>query len=325
MPSTPSNRDCKLHTPAKPIKRREFDTIKRGKFFNAYDNRSPSDSLAGICHRADINIPPPTARFWLKQRETLGSPALRRTRKISARLGRPFTLLESQLEELEDPKHPLHKAPYETIIKELNLPISAHRLQQNCSKRRGAKRFKNLRSKAISPWNKEKRVVYGHNHSGKGIYGFWRRIWFTDEVHFNSQDLAEKAEYSLRQPGAEARLAEIQEAPITNLNVTLHVAGGISYDFKGDLIFYNDPEEPAVVRKHNKARPRRSQVETEEEYQEKVKNWQASLPYNPEIKGGGNSMTMKHYVEHILPKHIASVKRLEAHYQQRYWLQEDND
>jgi hypothetical protein len=39
-------------------------------------------------------------------------------------------------------------------------------------KRRGAKRFKNLRSKAISPWNKEKRVAYGHNHAGKGIYGF---------------------------------------------------------------------------------------------------------------------------------------------------------
>jgi len=102
----------------------------------------------------------------------LGSPALRRTRKISARLGRPFTLLEPQLEELEDPKHPLHKAPYETMVKELNLPISAYTLQQNCTKRRGARRFKNLRSKVISPWNKEKRVVYGHNHLGKGIYGF---------------------------------------------------------------------------------------------------------------------------------------------------------
>ncbi len=57
-----------------------------------------------------------------------------------------------------------------------------------------------------------------------------------------------------------------------NLNVTLHVTSGISYNFKGDLIFYNNPEEPAVVRKHNKARPRWSQVEIEEEYQEKVKN-----------------------------------------------------
>ena len=36
-------------------------------------------------------------------------------------------------------------------------------------------------------------------------------------------------------------------------------------------------------------------------------------------------MTMKHYVEHILPKHIASVKRLEARYREPCWLQEDND
>jgi hypothetical protein len=40
----------------------------------------------------------------------------------------------------------------------------------------------------------------------------------------------------------------------------------------------------------------------------KAKNWHASLRHNPEVKRSGNSMTMKHYVEHILPKHITSAR-----------------
>ena len=36
-------------------------------------------------------------------------------------------------------------------------------------------------------------------------------------------------------------------------------------------------------------------------------------------------MTQKYYTEHILPKHIEVIKRLEERHKHRYTLQEDND
>ena len=36
-------------------------------------------------------------------------------------------------------------------------------------------------------------------------------------------------------------------------------------------------------------------------------------------------MTQKYYAEHILPKHIEAIKRLEERHKYRYVLQEDND
>ena len=36
-------------------------------------------------------------------------------------------------------------------------------------------------------------------------------------------------------------------------------------------------------------------------------------------------MTQKHYAEHVLPKHIETIKRLEERHKHHYILQEDND
>lgn len=102
------------------------------------------------------------------------------------------------------------------------------------------------------------------------------------------------------------------------LNVTLHVAGGISYNHKGDLIFYNDLAEPAAIRTHNKARLHKSSVKSEAEYQRKVEEWKASLPHDLEIRSTGNSMTQLYYTENILPHHINTMQSLEKRYGVRY-------
>jgi hypothetical protein len=317
-----SNSNCDPHTPPRDLEQKEFDTIKRSRFFRAFDTKQKGDSLAGICKQPDISIAPSTGRKWLKQRETLGSPAKRRTRKISTRIGRPTKVSEEVLDRVIDPNDPLNDKPYETIIEELGLNISAHAFQQAVTKRRGAKRYKKPKSKGISKINKKKRVKYGQEHKDETITGFWQWIWFTDEAHFNSKDLVEKAEYSLRQPGAETRFQSINEAPESQLDVTLHVAGGICYDNKGDLIFYNDPIEPETHKELMATRPRKSGVETDTEHQQKVEEWKASLPPK---RSSGNSMTMKHYAQHILPHHIEAVKAMEKRSGRSCWLQEDND
>jgi len=44
-----------------------------------------------------------------------------------------------------------------------------------------------------------------------------------------------------------------------------------------------------------------------------------------EVKGGGNLITQKYYIEYVLPKHIDTIKRLEERYKHRYTLQEENN
>jgi hypothetical protein len=83
--------------------------------------------------------------------------------------------------------------------------------------------------------------------AGYFITGRWRWLYFTDEVHFRSQDLTTSHGYILREAGSTARLSTIQEQRRNPINVTVHVAAGISYNHKGPLIFYNDPTDPVPV------------------------------------------------------------------------------
>jgi len=319
-----SNHNCEPHTPPRAIKRKEYDTLKKTRFFSAFDNKKSEDSLAGICKQPDINLPPSTARTWLRKRQLIGSPAFRRTRKLSSRLGRRFTVSESTLDELLDENNPLNDKPYTTQVQQLQLPITPRVLQRNFSKRKGAKRYKMPYTKEISQNNREKRVKYGQEHQ-KSVMEFWQYVLFTDEAHFSSRDLQNASIYALRQPSTSQRLSRLKETRVSGLDVTLHVAAGISYNMKGELLFYNDPEDRAAVKKRLPPKPRKSSVESESDYSEKVEKWRASLPHPAEIKTTGNSMTQKYYTENVLPHHIKALKVMEKRCKRRCWLQEDND
>ena len=322
----PSQRDYEPHTPERNIKRHEYDTIRKCRFYDTFDSRQKGDSLRQICKQPQINIPPSTARRWLRERDILGSKSSRRTRKISKRLGRKYKVAEATLAPLLDENNPLNTKPYATQIKELRIPLTTRSLRRNFSKRFGARRYKKPYTKEISQKNRVERIQYGEEHQDKTISDFWQWIFFTDEAHFNSKDLATKVEYSLRRPSAKLRLSRLKEVKESGLNITLHVAAGISYNSKGYLIFYNDPEDPGDIRQRKPPKPRKSSVETEVEYRKKVEDWQASLPHPFEVKGSGNSMTQKYYTEHIPPAQIDAIKNLEMRYpRHEIRLQEDND
>jgi hypothetical protein len=71
-----------------------YSTRSRVRFFDAYDAREPGTSLRQFCQDHDPDLG--TASRWLRQRATLGSPAYRRTRKLSDRLGRRPIVSEEQ-------------------------------------------------------------------------------------------------------------------------------------------------------------------------------------------------------------------------------------
>ena len=85
-------------------------------------------------------------------------------------------------------------------------------------------------------------MAYGKKHENETLTGFWQFIGFTDESYFLSVKLQNKAEHELRFPGQERLL---KETKMTGLNVTIHYAALVTYNFKGKLMFYKDPKEPS--------------------------------------------------------------------------------
>jgi hypothetical protein len=84
-------------TPPESPQWREYDTIKRSRFFDAFDSKENSTSLGEIARLLEISIPPSTARTWLKKREILGDQARRRTRKTSSKLERKSKVLDLKI------------------------------------------------------------------------------------------------------------------------------------------------------------------------------------------------------------------------------------
>jgi hypothetical protein len=84
-------------------------------------------------------------------------------------------------------------------------------------------------------------VEYSRKHENETLTGFWQFVYFIDEVYMQSIKLQNKAEHELRFPGQEGHLKEIKTS---RLNVTTRCSAGITYNYKGKLIFYKDPKEP---------------------------------------------------------------------------------
>jgi hypothetical protein len=116
-------------TPMKPRKRKEYDTIKKARFFDAYDDRKPGVSLRTV---ADEYTPSfSTAQRWLNERAKLGSLALRRTRKLIKRLGpSPRVSLNTYKILVSPSRNPVRDQQYEAQIVFHSLLIKRRTLQK---------------------------------------------------------------------------------------------------------------------------------------------------------------------------------------------------
>jgi hypothetical protein len=143
--------------------------------------------------------------------------------------------------------------------------------------------------------------------------GFWQFVNFTDEAHFNSLYLQNKAKYELRIPGQKWHR---KETKTTGLNVTVHYAGLVTYNYKGPLTFYKDPKEPTqkLPRK-----PRRTMYQSNAEYQHMIMDWELSR-VEGDVVPKENATLQEFYAKEILPIHIKEIKALEERYHCRFWL-----
>ena len=133
-----------------------------------------------------------------------------------------------------------------------------------------------------------------------------------------------KTSYIFREKGGRENPDNIQQKPKREGN-KLHMSGWVNWYSKCDkLEFYHDEEEH-IERPKRPRKPVKRKKESDEEFQERLKRWDAELPHPVEVKPQGNSMTQKYYTDRLLPVFISAIKSAEAQHGLPFILQEDND
>ena len=302
----------------------EHDTPSRVRF------QSALKQYGSITRAAKAEkIAPSTAKRWSKQFKQYGSPALRRTRKLSKRLGRPSKLSPSKYKMLISPtRNPVRDQIYEAQIAFHNLGVTKRTLRYGLDKNtKGAKRYKMpYINKVLTPKNLQQRVAYGNRRLHKGVMDFWQYCEFTDEFHLDPLQM--KQSHMLREQGTRNNAENFQQRPKLE-GVTLHVAGWVTWDYRiEELIFYNEKSElPRDQQPQKKYKPWKRPSWSEARYQQALEDWEASKGPTEHVEAKGNSMTQKYYVDNIQPHYIKAINafRLQDSSHKGFYLVEDGD
>ena len=131
----------------------------------------------------------------------------------------------------------------------------------------------------------------------------------------------------LREEGTTLELENLQEMPDFQ-GSKLHISAEVSQYKKGDLQFYNDENNPPRVeikrpKKRKPTKPRKHK--SQESFNQRIREWEAEQPHDPEIKPKGNSITQAYYTQKLLLVYIRSYQEERVRYGRRTILQEDND
>ena len=123
----------RITPPPGPFREHEADTMKKTRFYTAYDKEIRFKSVRQIAY--DSKTPESTARRLLKQRENMGSLAYRTTRMKSHKLRRPSKVTKSISKMLIDlAKNPIRDQLYEAQIAYCNIPVKKRQLQRKLKK-----------------------------------------------------------------------------------------------------------------------------------------------------------------------------------------------
>jgi hypothetical protein len=143
--------------------------------------------------------------------------------------------------------------------------------------------------------------------------------------------------YILHEQGCQYNTENIQERAELS-GVRLHVAAWCNWHSKAEkLEFYNN-ENDYVEKPKRPLKPRKTMYKSKEDFQGRIREWEASIGHEKEVKSRGNAMTQKYYTERLLPVYIEAIQKaqlqdsqyceagLTARFQDsQYWLlQEDS-
>ena len=308
-------------TPNQPITRKEADSSRKKRFYTLIDFRSPGTTQKSIFER--LHVPKTTGQEWLRQRRLKGPIGTKRIGKHRSR--RPKKISDATLDLLLSPsRNAVRTFPLQAQMAKFSIYTHVRTLERNLrSRKRGAKMFKQAKAGMISEKQRRARKTYGKLHENDTIKNFWQHVFFTDEAHIDASLMDDGR--ILREPGTRYEPENLQQVPKPE-GCSFHLAAYVNWHEIGPLQFYNDSQhDPEVEIKKPKKPRRRPKTETEEQYQQRIRDWEASIPKDHEVKHSGNSMTMIYYKDHILPNYLGAINKSRIYYNRRGILQEDND
>jgi hypothetical protein len=136
---TPSTRPIvRYSTPPNKTQPHEADTVKKTKFFCAYDRKPDDESLRTFAAKQGISRT--TAHSWLRQREELGFQAYRRTRPRSTHLGRPPKVSKEHCKMLIGPENPVDYLPHKAQLQYHHIDASVRTVRRQIQKVRSEAR-----------------------------------------------------------------------------------------------------------------------------------------------------------------------------------------
>lgn len=320
----PPTRLDPFRTPSpEPLNGKEATTRRKCKFLDALARNDGTRSLRSIS--ASCGITEGCGRKWKRQSLQLGELAKRRTRKSSTVLGHKSKVTKGMCATLVSPSNPVRKQVWEAQLEYHKIPVRRRQIQRQIKKhtRGGGRYLCAFIKKVISSRNRGNRTIYGHANIYQPIFGFFDHIIYTDEAHIDPTSQAQ--DRVLRELGTRDKPENIQERPPLK-GVRFHIAAWISWYGKADkLTFYNDEEDKIEHPPYPPKPRRRPTTESPEEFDRRVKEWEASKPHEVEVTPKGNSMTQKYYVENLLPIYVQAVKSMSKIDDKSWLLQEDGD
>lgn len=246
-------------------------------------------------------------------------------RKQSTRLGRKPAISAETCRMLVSPsKNPVRDQQYEVQIEYHRLPVKKRSLQarlKQCTN--GGQRYKQAYiQKEISVANRRKRYEFGLEHQDKTIDQWWQFITFTDEAHIDPTSQGQG--HILRERGTRYNTENIQERG-ERKGVRLHIAGWVNWHTKcKKLKFYND-ENDEIQPPPRPRKPVKRKYESQEDFEARIREWEASIGHEREVKPKGNAMTQKYYTERLLPVYIKTFEDIRVIGPRSWLLQEDGD
>jgi transposase len=170
--------------------------------------------------------------------------------------------------------------------------------------------FRASTQKAITDSQAQLRKDYTSTMRNHPVVGHWDGFQFTDEAHMSLQDFSQA--WILRVIGTRTNPENMVMKPPITANV-VHFAGWITYHEKAEeLIFYNDKYDdyiPPVSPPKPKFRPT---TKTRDQYNDRVRHWEAEKAREPEVKKPGNSMRASYYTDNILPIYCDAYDSMKA-------------
>ena len=105
-----------------------------------------------------------------------------------------------------------------------------------------------------------------------------------------------------------------------------HIAAWINWWGKSPKFeFYNDEEDTEEQPPMPSKPRRRPTTETQAEFEERIRVWEAMKPHKVKKRVKGNHMIQKYYVERLLLIYVKAVQNERLRTQNQVYLQEDGD